>query len=229
MDDLKARSGALVQRTEMSFDPDTDRRRSVRLPGHDYIGPGGYFITICTDRRRPLFGEVAAGEMRLSALGAIVREEWLRTPSVRPGVEVGTWAVMPNHIHGIVVRPGDPAAEAAVRAHSCAPLHRRPRSLASFVAQFKATAARRINALRGTPGALVWQRNYYEHVIRNGPAWMAITAYIEENPALWPYDRDNLCNTAPQQTDFRRVLSAHGLTGKELDFIRDYDIKYRRG
>jgi REP element-mobilizing transposase RayT len=210
----------------MSFDPDKHHRRSIRLPGYDYVGPGAYFVTICTDHRRHLFGQVVTGEMRLSALGAIVREEWLRTPSIRPGIEVDALAVMPNHVHGIIVLPGGPVT-AEVGAHSCAPLRRPRRSLSSFVAQFKATAARRINARRGTPGARVWQRNYYEHVIRSDATWTAICVYIEANPALWPYDRDNLHGTKPRRADLRQAFSAHGLSGSALDFIINYDIRYR--
>jgi len=96
----------------MKFDPDQYHRRSIRLPNHDYAGPGAYFGTLVTHGREHLFGQVVDGEMYLSALGEIIEEEWQRTDRIRPGVEIGAFAVMPNHTHVIVI----------VGAHSCAPL-----------------------------------------------------------------------------------------------------------
>ena len=204
----------------MPYDADTHQRRSIRLSGFDYAGPAAHFITICAYRRRCVFGKIVPEEMQMNALGEIVREEWLRTPGIRPGVEVDAFVVMPNHIHGIVVFTD-------VGAHCCAPLHRPPRSLGSLVAQWKATTTRRVNALPDMGGARLWQRNYYDHVIRSDEEWAAISAYIEANPALWTYDRDNLLGDIPRQRDLRHALSAHGLAGRALDFIINYDLRYR--
>ncbi len=85
-----------------SFEPEAGRR-SIRLKGYDYAQPGAYFITICARGRECLFGEVVDGEMRLNRFGEIVREEWLKTAVMRPGIEIDEFAVMPNHIHGIVI------------------------------------------------------------------------------------------------------------------------------
>ncbi len=168
-------------------------RRSIRLAGYDYAQPGGYFVTICTQDREPLLGEVFEMEMHLSEVGHIASEEWVRSAQIRPGLTLDEFIVMPNHIHGIVVITD------VVGAHSCAPLpdaplpdaplrQRQPRSLPSFVAQFKATATRRINDRRGTPGTQVWQRNYYEHIVRNDEELERIRQYIESNPAHWAED-----------------------------------------
>jgi REP element-mobilizing transposase RayT len=109
-------------------------RRSIRLPGYDYAAGGSYFITICTHKRECLFGNVSDGQVTLNEYGEIVLEEWERSAAIRPGLVLDPYVIMPNHLHGIVTLVGDPS----VGAHSCAPLptrlHRRSRSLASFVA-----------------------------------------------------------------------------------------------
>ncbi len=175
------------------------RRKSIRLKEYDYTQPGAYFVTICTYRRAHLFGQVVDGEMRLNAFGKIVWEEWFRTAQVRPYVELfeNEFVVMPNHIHGIIwIVEHDVGATRRV-----APTSRRvapqpprgpvPQSLGAIIAQFKSVVTKRINTLRGTPGAPVWQRNYWEHVIRTERALNAIRRYIIENPARWHLDRYN--------------------------------------
>jgi len=150
------------------------RRRSLRLKGYDYAQPGAYFVTICTHRHQPLFGEVVDGAMQLHAFGQIVWEEWFRSAEIRAEIVLFSdeFVVMPNHLHGIVWIV---EADNAVGATGRSPLQKRPlspprgpapRSLGAFVAGFKSIVTKRINALRGTPGARVWQRNYYEHIIR---------------------------------------------------------------
>ena len=93
----------------MKFNPDIHHRHCIRLKGYDYAQPGAYFITICTQGRECLFGQVVDGEIRLNALGIIVGEEWLRTAKVRPNVVLheDEFIVMPNHIHGIIWIVGD--------------------------------------------------------------------------------------------------------------------------
>ncbi len=168
-------------------------RRSIRLPEYDYTQPGAYFVTICTYRRACLFGHIAGGVMRLNAFGEIVREEWFRTAQVRPNVELyePEFVIMPNHIHGIIW-----ITETVGARRRRAPTVERfgrpvPGSLPTIVRAFKSAVTRRINILRGTPGAPVWQRNYWEHVIRNERALNAIRRYILANPARWHLDRYN--------------------------------------
>jgi REP element-mobilizing transposase RayT len=84
-------------------------RKSVRLSGHDYSGPGIYFVTLVTENRECLFGQVVDGEMILNDLGRIVQEEWMRSPQIRSELDMDRWIVMPNHFHGIVfIRPKTP-------------------------------------------------------------------------------------------------------------------------
>jgi putative transposase len=96
----------------MRFDFNRPARRSIRLKGYDYADVGNYFITICTMNRECLLGKINEGRMMLSAAGKIANLEWLNTPKVRPGIELGSFVIMPNHLHGIITiysRRDDPA------------------------------------------------------------------------------------------------------------------------
>ena len=192
----------------MPSDVDRHHRRSIRLKGYDYAQPGAYFVTVCTHQRAHTFGVVVDGEMRLNECGEIVRKEWFRSATIRREMELfpAEFVVMPNHIHGIVwiVDTDDPGGHHHtvtpdhVGAHGRAPLpQRRPHSLGSFIAAFKSATTKRINALRRTPGAPVWQRNYYEHIIRTEQALDAIRRYIVNNPARWHLDRYNADRIGP--------------------------------
>lgn len=157
---------------------DRHHRRTIRLQGYDYASAGAYFVTVCTQERASLFGEVAAGEMALSAYGEIVACYWKEIPRHFQAT-LDAWVVMPNHVHGIIVITG--RGEALSATDDASPLREgggprgaAPGSLAAIIQNVKAVSARRINALRGSPGARVWQRNYYEHVIRNDRELWAI-------------------------------------------------------
>jgi len=173
--------------------------RSIRLPGYDYTRPGAYFVTICTHNREHLLGNVVDGSMRLSTWGQIVQEEWFRTADLRPYVRLETdeFVVMPNHIHGILWIVGDAGEVIAQR--RCAttkpggvtPNNVTPGSLGAIIRAFKSAVTKRINRMRGTPGAPVWQRNYWEHIIRDERALQAIRRYIVNNPLRWHLDRYN--------------------------------------
>lgn len=174
----------------MGHDPGSHHRRSIRLPGCDYAQPGAYFVRLCTRDRECLFGEIVEREVRLNAFGEIVRTEWIRTAKIRPSVRLcdDELVVMPNHIHGIIWIVDDDN----VRATGGSPVRPRgpdPGSVGAIIAGFKSAVTRQINTLRKTPGAPVWQRNYYEHVIRNEDALHAIRVYITENPLRWTLDR----------------------------------------
>jgi REP element-mobilizing transposase RayT len=200
----------------MPYDPQRHHRRSIRLPGYDYTQPGAYFITIVTHERMLSFGEIVDGEMRLNEYGQIVRAEWFQTAVVRPYVVLhpDEFVVMPNHVHGIVsivdmggmdddvgaqrrcapttTNPTNTAPTPTRRAVGGAtPTNVIPGSLGAIVRSFKSATTKRINALRGTPGAPVWQRNYYEHIIRTDHALARIRDYIQSNPQRWADDQEN--------------------------------------
>ncbi len=179
----------------MPTDRETHHRRSIRLPGYDYTASGAYFITICTPRGELLFGDVVNGEMALNQWGRIAHEQWLASEAIRREVKLDAFVVMPNHIHGIVwIVATDNASPIPVGAYGRtplphAPLPRAPRSLGSFLAGYKSAVTTRINQIRGTPGQSVWQRNYWEHVVRNEESLNRIREYIENNPARWAEDQ----------------------------------------
>lgn len=172
-------------------------RRSIRLPGYDYSAAGAYFITICTQARECLFGQVMDGEMRLNAMGEIVREEWEKSAAMRVEIEICEYVVMPNHFHAIVViRWGDrPVARTEERPVApTPPTGPKPKSIGALIAGFKSAATTRINQIRKTPGAPVWQRNYYEHIIRGEQSYEKIAEYILNNTQQW--EADQLFRTA---------------------------------
>jgi REP element-mobilizing transposase RayT len=186
----------------MTFDPQKHHRRSIRLKGYDYTQPGAYFITVVTHDRQCLFGEIVDGEMRLNEFGEIVRAEWFQTAVVRPYVVLhpDEFVVMPNHAHGIIwivdvgatrrVAPPPPrVAPPSVAIHPRGPI---PGSVGAIIGQFKSITTKRINALRNLVGQPVWQRNYYERIIRDERALNAIRRYILNNPANWTKDADYL-------------------------------------
>lgn len=175
----------------MRYDPERHHRRSVRLREHDYAAGGTYFVTICTVDRACVFGEVVGDAMRTNAVGRIVEAAWVRTGVIRPEVEIDVFALMPNHLHGLVtILPQEPAATVgAVGAMGGRGIPERGRrSLASIVAQFKASSTAAVNACRGTPGARLWQRGFYEHVVRDDRSFEAIAGYIVTNPERWQTD-----------------------------------------
>ena len=180
----------------MPFDPKEHRRRSIRLGGYDYSQVGEYFVTLCTYQMRSLFGEVKNGRMYLNRLGQIVESEWRKTALLRSEIDLGDFGVMPNHLHGLVVitmsrQEKTLAVPVGRGAHGRAPLRRQSRGLGALIAGFKSATTRHINQTRSTLGSAVWQRNYYEHIIRDEEDSARIRYYILMNPMLWRLDRYN--------------------------------------
>ena len=180
------------------------QRRSLRLEDYGYDQPGGYFITICTFGRENLFGEIQEGAIRLNRYGEIARGCFKAIAKHFDNAVVDEFVVMPNHVHGIVVIIN-------VGARHAVPLRSLERfgkpvatSLPTIVRSFKSATTKRINDLRQTPGAPVWQRNYYEHVIRNEQSLHRIREYIANNPARWDFDRENPTATNPEPMDVWR-------------------------
>ena len=177
--------------TTARFDPRIHHRRSIRLKGYDYSQAGAYFVTICAWQRECLFGEVVEGEVRLSALGMIVREEWMRSGEIRKELRLykDEFVIMPNHVHGIVWIIGADGNRPEGGGASLAPvqLRREAHSLSSFVAGFKATVTSRARRELNISG--IWQRNYYEHVIRDEVDLRRIEDYIQNNPLRWGQDQ----------------------------------------
>ena len=179
----------------MRFDLDRHHRRSIRLPDYDYAQPGAYFVTVCTRARECLLGRVDDSGMFASTYGRIVEECWTDLVNHYAGVKLDAFTVMPNHIHGVIILTEDdsnhPAAIGA--GFKPAPAKRR-HGLPEIIRGFKAFASRRINEVRDTTGVRLWQRNYYERVIRNESELNAVRQYIRHNPSRWAEDANNPAN-----------------------------------
>lgn len=156
-------------------------RRSIRLGTHDYRGHGPYFLTLCSFQKACTFGSIVAGTVHLTAVGHIIQQEWLRAPRIRPEVKLDEFVVMPNHIHAIVFLDED------AQRFDLEPgnFHRTPRSLGSLVAGFKSVCTTRVNIMNHTAGKPLWQRNYYEHVIRSQRELERVRTYVRGNPERW--------------------------------------------
>ena len=190
----------------MAINTDRQRRRSIRLRGYDYARAGAYFVTMVTHGRACLFGEVVDGEMRLNLFGRLVREEWFRSVEIRCEIRLhpAEFVVMPNHIHGIVWLTDTVGAHGRAPLLRGGPLRRAPRSLGSFVAGLKSSVTKRINTLQQAPGVPVWQRNYYEHVIRDEKSLRRVREYILNNPARWAFDEENPAVASGSSTATKR-------------------------
>jgi REP element-mobilizing transposase RayT len=180
---------------------------------YDYSQAGAYFVTVCTWQRDCLFGEIVNCEMVLNELGRVVEHEWRKTAELRPNVELDVYAIMPNHFHAIflinddvgahcmrpesvansqfIKSPTEYRAHVKNRAHIGAPLRRQSGSIGCILAGFKSATTKRINQIRANPGCPVWQRNYYERVIRNEHELARAREYIVNNPLKWELDKEN--------------------------------------
>ena len=148
------------------FDPEKHRRRSIRLSGYDYSRAGVYAVTICTHNRECLFGEIVDGRMVLNDFGRILSDEWNRINLVHERINLDAMVVMPNHFHGIIVltNPMGAIRELPLPGN---PIQRRRMTIPKLVGRFKMITAKRINQLHKSPGMRIWQRNYYERIVRN--------------------------------------------------------------
>jgi REP element-mobilizing transposase RayT len=169
----------------MAYNPDIHHRRSIRVKGYDYSSAGAYFITICAHSRLCLFGEIIDDEMCMNAYGTIVATAWNNLPNHYPFIQLDRYVVMPNHFHGIISFIETERNRADLKS---APTAKAPHGLSEIVRALKTFSARRINENRQTYGVPVWQRNYYEHIIRNETDYHCIAEYIDANPQRWSDD-----------------------------------------
>jgi len=159
------------------------QRQSIRLRNYDYSQAGAYFVTVCMHERQCLLGEIAGDKVEMNNAGRSVWTAWKNIPQHYPGVGVDEFVVMPNHVHGILIL-GDRAGLKP------APT-KKSHGLSEIVRAFKTFSAREINKSRGMTSAPVWQRSYYERVIRDKGELNRIRRYIVDNPVMWAMDRNN--------------------------------------
>lgn len=193
----------------MKFNPDIHHRRSIRLQCYDYSQAGALFVTICTNNRENLFGHIVDGAMQLNNAGQTVERCWIDIPAHFPHVELDEFVVMPNHVHGIIVLTDAVTTVGAkdlwtkdrakdiwaknIWAKNISPLQGRPTgtsgTIGSIVRGFKVGVTkwyRQQNTIHE-----VWQRNYWEHIIRNETERDRFREYIRNNPARWELDKLN--------------------------------------
>lgn len=171
----------------MKFDPDKHHRRSIRLRNFDYTSARGYFVTIVTHQRQSIFGKIENREINLNQLGDIARKQWLRLPSRFESLSLGLFVVMPNHIHGILQINPHPESDRGEEEQYGKPVKG---SIPTIVRSYKSTVTKEIRLSNVFHVGPVWQRNYYEHVIRDQEDWHNIREYIRFNPLHW--DQDDL-------------------------------------
>jgi len=180
-------------------------RKPIRLKDYDYSRTGAYFITICSYNRECILGNVKAGEMILNQFGNIVLECWNSLAGRYTNIETDKFVVMPNHIHGIIMitdsentykeairklqRPVVAIHELPLQSNKI--VERRKMLIPKVVGYFKMNAAKKINIVRNTTDTPFWQRNYYEHIIRNENKLNKIREYIQNNSLKWHLDREN--------------------------------------
>jgi len=176
-------------------------RRSIRLRGYDYSSEGAYFVTICIQNRKLLLGEVVADETVLSEYGRVIAECWDDLPRHYPHVELDAFMIMPNHVHGIIVL-NDVGAQFIAPNYQGVMNH--APTLGEIIRTFKAMSTRLIRktdqgTINRAPTEFGWQRNYYEHIIRNEDELSRIRQYIIDNPARWSEDEENpeICRGRP--------------------------------
>lgn len=182
----------------MPYNPQIHHRRSIRLKGYDYSQAGLYFITICTQNRECLFGEFRSPEMILNDAGNIANECWLVIPNHFPNVILHEFIVMPNHIHGIVELKTESVgaenfppyitngANDSNGANDDSPLRSPSKTIGSMVRGYKIGVTKWMR--QNTDVYDVWQRNYWEHIIRNENEYLRIAEYIINNPQQWDND-----------------------------------------
>ena len=174
---------------------DEPKRRSIRLRDYDYSTPGAYFITACTHNRLPLFGRVVNDKMAANRLGAVVEDCWRRLPDHYENVVLDAFVLMPNHVHGvIIIGDGTTDVGAGLQPVLPAAVGSRRHGVPEIVRAFKTFSARKINEMRGSTGTLVWQRGFYDHVIRGERELDRVRTYIMDNPRRWAEDADNPAN-----------------------------------
>ena len=164
-------------------DPENEKHRhSIRLKTYNYAWRGSYFVTICTHQKQCVLGSIRNGQMTLSRLGHIVEDFWQEIPEHFHNVQLHAFVVMPNHIHGILKLICQRNAELEENRFQ----HPGKNTVSSIVGAYKASVTRHAHRL-GLD--FEWQRNYYEHIIRDHESWLYITNYINSNPQNWEKDK----------------------------------------
>jgi len=173
------------------YNPKIHHRRSIRLPWYDYSQDGWYYVTLCVLGKKCILGKFTDGQIQLYQYGRIVEDCWKWLAKQYHYVHLDQYVVMPNHLHGIIIIRTDGSCRRG--GSRTAPTKDVPKykPLSRLVGAFKTVSTKQVNLIRNTPGHKLWQRNYYEHIIRDEEELYNIRQYIAENPANWQKDEEN--------------------------------------
>ena len=152
---------------------DLSTRKNIRLKNYDYSSNGMYFVTICCRRGGALLHPI----IELSNIGEIISEQWYELKSRYQNILLDQFVVMPNHIHGIIVIDNEQAEQ------SPAP------TIGNIVCAYKSITTKLSNKKENFPGRIIWQRGYYDHIIRYKDELRKIREYIQTNPLKWEDDK----------------------------------------
>ncbi|HET9137345.1 MAG TPA: transposase [Candidatus Kapabacteria bacterium] len=169
----------------MSSDAPQQRRKSTRLANHNYQEPGSYFITICSHNKAATFSTIKENSLHLSIYGEVIEQCWQEIPEHFRNTRLDSFVIMPNHIHG-VIHIDDWNTSKPIIAESMSSL--KPSSLGSIIASFKSASTKYIRKRVNDASVEIWQRNYYDRVIRNEKELLQVRQYIEANPLKWRED-----------------------------------------
>ena len=162
----------------MTYDPERHHRRSIRLKGFDYSRSAIYFVTICVQNRKCLFGTILQNQMLLNDAGGMVSAEWLALPLRFPSVILDEFIVMPNHFHGIIYISPDSSDNPTLG-----------KILGAFKSIVNNNYITGVNIKNWQPfDKRLWQRNYYEHIVKDDFGLQKIQIYIQNNPSTWQTD-----------------------------------------
>lgn len=219
------------------YDPEKHHRKSIRLKDYNYSSDGAYFITLVTKNREAFFGEIINGEMILSEIGKIAFNNWSEIDKHFNNVVLDEFVIMPNHVHGVIfldshyVNSGDVEC-GGVKFYALTTITKndltgkkltnkkddyfsnlapKKNTISSIIRAYKASVTS--NCKKNHYHNFQWQRNYYEHIIRNEKALNNIRKYIKENTMKWFLDKEN------EKGDFEKYKF------KNLQEINDFEIK----
>ena len=178
------------------YDLEIHQRRSIRLKGYDYSQGGAYFVTIVAQGRLCLFGDVVDGEMRANDAGEMVWRVWDGMPGRFPSIEMDEFVVMPNHVHGVIIIRQSLGSLVGGQGDSGVQRDTGATTVGDVVGAFKSLTTveygRGVRKLDWPPfDRRLWQRNYYERVIRDESEFSRVREYIANNPMEWEFDREN--------------------------------------
>jgi REP element-mobilizing transposase RayT len=165
---------------------------SIRLPEFDYSSENYYFVTICSFQKQKIFSKIENEKIYLTEIGKIINEEWFKTQKIRENLIMDDIVIMPNHIHGIIVINSQLSDKKTTHRVVSTTTTLKKNSLGSIIGQIKSISTKRIRRILDNQKINIWQRNYYERIIRNDNELYEARKYIKNNPLKWSEDEYNL-------------------------------------